>query len=290
MAREILDYSQFVQRESVTKDKDYVWNQEYFYAQCGFCPFCQKATRNPLRDIWRAGASGDYVGGSIAIWRCACGWWEVLESDGSVFFGDDRFEHTLSSAVLKKFGRSSLGEPLHALRSEVLARTDLLYSIEPKKMEQFVASIMEGLYDCDVRVCGRSHDGGIDLVLLNGESPTLVQVKRRHEGAKSESVAQIRHLLGSTLLKGGNRCAFVTTADHFSREARSAAAEAVKKNIVSSFELIDRNRLLEMLNLTTIEAGHHWQKVLRKIARYGNNRSELGHELRRGKEPGKDAW
>lgn len=266
MAREILDYSEFIQRKATTED--HVWSQEYFYAQRGFCPFCQKITNSPLRDSWRAGASGDYLGGSAYIWCCACGWWEVLESDGGVFFGDVSFEHTLSSAVLRKFGRSSLGESLHALRVEVLSCTELLYSMEPKKMELFVASVMEGVYDCDVHVCGRSHDGGVDLVLLNSETPTFVQVKRRHEGIKSESVFQVRHLLGATLLKGGSSCAFVTTADHFSREARRAATEAIKRTIVKSYELIDRKRFIEMLRLATPEPKDHWRRVLKKAGRY----------------------
>ncbi len=267
MAREVLDYAQFVQRTGTTIT-DHRWSEEYFHAQRGFCPFCQKTVSRPLSAHWRRGAPDDYLDGSVYIWNCACGWWELLESDGSWFHGKSNFLHTLSSAVLKKFGESSLGEPLHALRAEVLARKNLLYTIDPKKMEILVASIMEDIYDCDVHVCGRSHDGGVDLVLLNSENPTLVQVKRRHEGAKSESVSQIRHLLGSTLLKGGRRCAFVTTADRFSREARRAATEAIKRDLVESFELVDSNRLLEMLELTVKKPEERWRHALKETERY----------------------
>jgi hypothetical protein len=43
-------------------------------------------------------------------------------------------------------------------------------------MEQ---SVFKDYFDCEVIHCGRSHDGGIDLILISADEPTVIQVKPR---------------------------------------------------------------------------------------------------------------
>lgn len=83
-------------------------------------------------------------------------------------------------------------------------------------MEKLVASIFRKHFLCEMKEVGKSHDGGIDLIMIESENPTIIQVKGRKTSSRTESVKEIRDLLGATLPPGSSNCIFVTTADHFS--------------------------------------------------------------------------
>ena len=85
--------------------------------------------------------------------------------------------------------------------------------------------------DCEIKLVGKSHDGGKDLILLNGENQTFVQVKRRTQANKVEGVSCIRDLIGASIIGEAKACVFVTTANHFSKPAQDAAKKVVEKNI-----------------------------------------------------------
>lgn len=56
---------------------------------------------------------------------------------------------------------------------------------------------------------------------------------------------------------------FVTTANHFSKSAQDAARKVVEKNILDSFELIDYQRFVDMLNLQRENYPRKWESLLR---------------------------
>ena len=129
-------------------------------------------------------------------------------------------------------------------------------------MEELAAHVLSEFYNCEVSICGKSHDGGIDLLMIESDSPCIIQVKRRLTPQKVETVSEIRQLLGVTLLEGSKSCMFVTTADHFSPMAKSTASLALTKNLVDKFELIDVHRFLEIFHLVTSSPQPYWASLI----------------------------
>lgn len=54
---------------------------------------------------------------------------------------------------------------------------------------------------------------GKDLILLDGEKQTFIQVKRRTQAQKVEPVSSIRDLIGASVIGDADACVFVTTAE-----------------------------------------------------------------------------
>jgi hypothetical protein len=185
-----------------------------------------------------------------------------MESYEADYLGDFATWGDLNAAILRQFEEHSPNIPLESLRKELLARPELLYDIHSKKMEELAAAVLSEHYDCSVEVCGKSHDGGFDLLLVDGDSPWIGQVKRRMTSDKVESVDEIRKLLGVALLRDASGCVFVTTARRFSREALFEAMLAVTKGIVSRFELFDVDRFLSVLRLYRETHVEHWKQVV----------------------------
>jgi restriction endonuclease Mrr len=131
-------------------------------------------------------------------------------------------------------------------------------------MEKLVQSVFREHYSCDVEHVGRSHDGGIDLILVNADSPTVVQVKRRKSLDHIEGVAGIREFLGATILQNGKNCIYVSTSKKFSEPAIEAAQQAIKVGAVESYELFDFDRFCDVLKLTTEVDPAPWKSYLRK--------------------------
>lgn len=151
--------------------------------------------------------------------------------------------------VLKLLEALGTEVTVHAIRKTLRTSPDVLHYIHHKKMEELVASVISEVYfDTPVTVCGRSRDGGIDMVLDPAETPIAVQVKRRTKPGSVEGVAPVREFLGACLLRGFTQCLYVTSAMQFSRMARREAERAVAMQLVERFDLIERDRLLALLD------------------------------------------
>jgi restriction system protein len=268
----ILDYSHFVRyygSYGLNSPKEN--NRELFFEKRGFCPFCkcrfEAIHANSLIDVrtlkdieWHK---------SEDVWECEkCGWWEYsfysyMNDDSGLEANYKDWELTVNSAILREFETGSNSIPIEILRSYISKSKDDIFHIHHKKMEELVASIFKNHYDCEVQIVGKSNDGGVDLILIHSDEPTIVQVKRRTDRSKTESVKEIRDLIGATLLAGSRKCIFVTTADHFSESAIKARDSALTKSIVESFELYDFNSFISMLNLYKTHQDRPWLKMLK---------------------------
>ena len=265
----ILDYSQYVKEEGTNGIINYNWVEntlDKLKAKRGYCPFCKKKIVNKVYQ-----KSNNKIDWCSAIEyetviQCPdCGWWEhsyVFESDD---IGDGLRATTLelTQAILKKYELDSKKIPIEVLNNYITQYPDKIYGINDKKMEELVASVFRDFVDCDVHVVGKSHDGGKDLVLLDGDKQTFIQVKRRTQAQKVEPVSSIRELIGATILGEADACVFVTTANHFSKPAQDAAKKVVEKKILSSFELVDYDRFVNMLKLQRKDYPTKWEELLK---------------------------
>jgi hypothetical protein len=188
-----------------------------------------------------------------------CGWWEVEKQHyRDCLDGFDTVSKTLKRAVLKPFREDDPALPLSLLRQELNKRAHLMQEIHPRKMEELVQSILRDCLSCEVHHCGRSGDEGIDLLVALSDAPMAIQVKRRTNAKQAESVNPVREFLGALVVKGIAKGMFVTSADRFAPAAHKFAKEAVERNAVTQFDLINGNRLLEMLRLVETEHREHW--------------------------------
>lgn len=136
---------------------------------------------------------------------------------------------------------------------------DLYHSVDPTYLEKLVGRIFaaSGHYS-EVTHVGRPDDGGIDLVLVDdGESTWLVQVKRRESAKASESVQTIRNLLGAMVLSDSKAGIVVSTADHFTQRALEASSRAGSKGY--RVDLIDKHALDLMLSQNLLYAP--WKNI-----------------------------
>ena len=130
-------------------------------------------------------------------------------------------------------------------------------------MERLVQSVFRDFFLCDVKLVGKSHDGGKDLIMIDSGVKTFVQVKRRMVKNKVESVEEIRDLLGAAYSEDVRSCVFVSTADHYSPEAQKLANKMVEVRKFDRFDLIDCKQFIEMLKLTRKDYPEVWQTLLR---------------------------
>lgn len=267
----ILDYSEYVLREGsrgVMNFETQENNVDAFYAETGVCPFCKIKIEN---DIFKKSLHHPEIfEGSFreieTVTQCpACGWWEHVYGNSSDAISEGvRFsEIKIHTSVLKKYDDSSKIVPIKALNDYILKNPEKIYGIHHKKMEELTQSIFREHYSCDVELVGKSHDGGKDLILVNSDNPTIIQVKRRTRKDKTESVSSIRELLGATLINKAKSCIFVTTADHFSKMAVKEANIAKELKYVEDFELIDYHRFIDMMQLKKATEEIAWEKLIR---------------------------
>ncbi|MCB1676989.1 MAG: restriction endonuclease, partial [Halioglobus sp.] len=152
--------------------------------------------------------------------------------------------------------------PVSTLRRELSRKPEIAYNLHPTKFEKLVGSILKDHFDCEVKHIGRSHDGGIDLILIRSNTDIVIQVKRRKSAIATEGVAVIRDLIGAMAIKDKRQGIFVTTANKFSREAQKAVAAVVNNKKVDKIELIDYSKLINILQLVRNKTERPWEKLI----------------------------
>lgn len=265
----ILDYSQYIKytgEDGIVNFKDVNNTLDKLKEIRGICPFCKEKIENRIyykqnnKITWCSAIEYESV-----VQCTRCGWWEHSYS----FSSDDideglRASSTeLTQAILRTYPIASENVPVDVLNRYIAQNPERIYGINDKKMEELVASVFKDFIDCEIKLVGKSHDGGKDLILLNGEEQIFVQVKRRMQADKVESVSCIRDLIGASILEDAKACIFVTTADHFSKYAQDAAKKVVEKKILESFDLIDYKRFVAMLKLQREKYPKEWEELLR---------------------------
>ncbi len=249
----ILDYTNYLTETGAYGMNTPTFNRDLFFHAWNKCKYCH----SELESIHSKGLvdtktlEGVNWHKSEGVIKCKkCGWWQHKFHSymGGEFWGFKDWQLDINSAILRSFEVSSNEIPILSLRTYLTQQNEKIFEIHHRKMEELVASVFREYFACEVKIVGKSSDGGIDLILIISDNPILVQVKRRKTKNKTESVKEVRDLLGATLLEGAKNCAFVTTADHFSPQAITAARKAISNNLVDTFELFDCNKFFDALN------------------------------------------
>lgn len=218
------------------------------------CPYC----RTPLRQGHTAieatnrilRAQDDLarpVRLSEELRLCAsCGFWRASYSESRGFGGLAR---AYAAGVQRVFPLDAPEAPLRELFEYLRRKPERLTRINPNRFEKIVGECFRATWGpVEVKYVGGPDDGGIDVVLVMAEgSRWLIQCKRRLALNSSEGVRVVRELLGTLRAEDELRGIVVSTADHFTYQARQLAA---RPNLVGAgyeIKLYDFGLLREML-------------------------------------------
>ncbi|MBL3601863.1 MAG: restriction endonuclease [gamma proteobacterium endosymbiont of Lamellibrachia anaximandri] len=263
----ILDYSEVIEEISPTDlTEDHFppllstnIQAGFFLKNKGYCRYCGIEMLSPINEVEDGGGRYDHV---HRVHQChECSWWWEEEYEDIYIGGGDRLtKERKRFGILKRYDVDDIEIPMNTLRGVLSQDNSLLYHLHPTKFEKLVGSVFRDHLDCEVRHLGRTGDGGIDLLLIQGEKQTVIQVKRRSNKSATEGVAPIRELIGAMILRGNKNGVFVTTANTFSGPAKSAASLAPKKTSdIEKIELVDCGSLIELLNLTMPKISAPWK-------------------------------
>lgn len=175
----------------------------------------------------------------------ACGWWCIVQG---IHYETCRPFITFNWAAgcLRNEQASLSAIAVKEMRQALCACYERRWSIEPRQMEDIVASVFKSS-GCQTRISKQSHDGGIDVFGIDqAGSPFGVQVKRHQNKIRIE---EIRSFLGALLLHGIAQGVFVTTstftsgASRLQQQARFAGIR---------LECIDAQHLFEMIKAAQV--------------------------------------
>lgn len=265
---EVFDYSEYLEdSESSSPASDHPPRDPKLFAKAGWCPFCQVAAKQVADESDERFVSAiDEHGKYRCAWQCKCGWWETRYRDYHYDSGMSWDHRAVRSAILRRYDPSDSEVPIHTLRQALIRHPELIDSVGKNKAEELVGSIFGDNFNCEVRLVGRSGDGGVDLILVLADKEVLVQVKHRDKGShawRAEPVSTVREFLGAIRLAQGRYGILVTTAQRFTAGAVEAATKAITIRDVQQYDLVDGPELFRTLNLTNNKLEEHWQKHLR---------------------------
>lgn len=185
----------------------------------------------------------DEVTPTTFYWACdGCGFFKFAMSN-QVLAGRD-----IDLPFIKEFDSRNEVPSLSQLSVVINQNRDRLYTMDPTRFEVFVGSILRDFYQCEVHHVGRSGDDGIDLIVIVGENPLMVQVKRRTKSHSTEGIEVVKLLFASVFGQGGNSAMVVTTASRFSRPSHTWIANPQLRDLKFQMQLVDVNSLMSMIN------------------------------------------
>lgn len=197
-----------------------------------------------------------------------CKWWTY-----KIEFEDRFTHHSIKTderfyGIIKEFNPNDKQIPINVLTSELKKRPELLYHINPYKLEELCQSILKGVYDCEVIHVGKTGDGGKDLLILNSDSPIVVQVKRRSNPNHIELIDEIRELVGTLYIEDYRKGLFISTAKDFSQGSKKLANELLSNRKVDYFEYINYDKLYSLIKNHSEEKP--WKKIVDPLYSYKN--------------------
>lgn len=270
----ILDYREYITEKACKGLVNYISRETNvaLFDHTSICPFCKTKIENIVYTN-STREYPDWLYGSFDqsedVVQCPkCGWWEYKYRNQSdaIIDGIRASDVEYASAKLRTFDNSSIEVPLEVLRTYLLKRPELIYEIDAHKMEELVRAVFKDfLPDCEVKHFGKTKDGGRDGLLIDSEGKqTLLQVKRRTKADATEGVSPLRELMGVAILEDNLKgCIFVSTANHFSSDAKKYTQQVLNKNIVEKFELINCDEFLSRLDLVQKNVPREWEKLIK---------------------------
>lgn len=247
---------------------------EKFFFKSTTCPFCGTI----LKEVFH-GSQSDSIGTDLymsgEVLECpTCSWWTYKTHFCDSCYSNGSYNaictDTRHYAIAKKFNIDDKAIPLNVLKHELQNHKNLLYDINPYKLEDLCQDILKHYYDCDVLHVGISGDGGKDLIVLDSDEPILVQIKRRHNPNTVELLNGVREFVGTLFIENSRRGIYISTAQRFSKGSKNTIKKVLNERKLDYFEFIDYNKLCSLIDMTPL-AAPKWKEFVKPF--YENPRA-----------------
>ena len=246
------------------KKIDYALPKEYkkFFSKQGFCPFC-KEKLNKVYNNSKTGYFGADLFESIDIWECDCGYWDAFSSfsEEKDYIGKVDAKHWEKRyySIIGNVEDRKKEKAVRQLISELKTDNSKVFKVAAKRFEEIAQYVFSAYFECEVEHVGKSHDGGVDLLIVKSEKPILVQAKRRTKSNAVENVSTVRDFLGAMYIKNNFNGIIVSTAKHFSRPAKKVIESLENENRLEYFELFDFKKFFSVMDSVNISRQRNWE-------------------------------
>jgi HJR/Mrr/RecB family endonuclease len=182
-----------------------------------------------------------------------CGFWRVVSTDGLGSFHTSR-ELSAHRGVAKLFQIDGLDVPLSDLKRFLRQNPAHLAHVNPYAFEDLVADCLRAAFpQCDLVNVGGRHDRGIDIILIQTTGERyLVQIKRRSNIEKNESVDVVRYLNGVIFRENAAKGLVVTTARNYTPDAQQETLVQSDTGVWQSIDLYGFQDIVEWLGLPNV--------------------------------------
>lgn len=267
---ETLDYIEGMHEGYKNNDRTY----SSFFPQNDSCPFCQ---RN-LAKVFSDGIieydpeekdSTKDIHHSVTAKCCQCGWWTVQDMQTP----DAHNLYALSQwvfcwhGILRKFSLNVPSALMNSMHGAIAKHPEVIGEINPRKMEGLVDAVVKDFFPgVECKHCGKSDDGYRDLLLVIGDKPFAIQVRRSRKNGEAESVHLVTHFIGAYLLKNMPHVTlFLSTAENFTEDANASTDTILNRKPVERFEQIARKSFMEILEATKKNLKEPWRRCIPDI-------------------------
>lgn len=224
------------------------------------CRYCSQ----PVRTCWFHERSDDHQELTESyLWYCKnCRFWQAEyyshEEEGS---NPESIDSKRYISKLKEFDSKLPAGCLSEIAQFIRQRPSVLNSYDPKQFEKLIANVLKANHAyADVTHVGKPADGGVDVFLVDSDqNEWLVQVKRRSDPEKAESVGTVRNLLGAMLQQEKKFGMVVSSADHFSHHAEKAISDVEPQGY--TVQLVDKGKVSRLLD--PVLPDRPWLQVLK---------------------------
>lgn len=238
---------------------------EKFFFKDKNCPFCGTSLKEVFIGM-KSGTMGTDLFYERQVFECPkCFWWtyktHFSDSDDSIGSINADYTDTRYYAIAKKFDIADKFLPIDVLKYELQKRKDILYNIDPYKLEELCQDILKGIFDCEVLHVGQTGDGGKDLIVLASDDPILVQIKRRQNPNSVELVKGIREFIGTLFIEDRRSGIYISTAERFSAGAKNTVTNLLNQRKLDYFQFIDYDKLCSLID-TTLPSVPRWKEFV----------------------------
>jgi len=218
------------------------------------CPYCGEALAKP-KELTNVGLHTTTTFYSSVDVCDLCGFWRYA-------FGDTLTGVEWTVPFTRSFQPEAHTPALAELAARAHDSPERLNVLSPLNFELFVGTVLKEHMECDVKHVGGTHDGGIDLLVLDADPPLVVQVKRRRRRDSAEGVEVVKTMFATMFGGGHGRGMVVTSANRFTRGARAWARLPSLSHAGFEIDLVDINRLIDMTRPSERPAQPAWQTAL----------------------------
>ena len=245
--------------------------QRFFYND-KVCPFCGTALKKVFLAFRSIPMGGDLYERGVVLECPNCNWWtykyrfsedaDLIDEVNSICM-DSRYY-----GITKSYNVADKMLPIEVLTDELKKKPEILYDINPYKLEELSQEILQGVYDCKVCHVGKTGDGGIDLIVLESDDPILVQVKRRENPNHVELVKGVREFVGTLFIENKRKGIYISTAKKFSKGSVEVAEKLIENRQLDYFELVDYDKLNSLIK--NVEKKKYWSKLVESFCKQDN--------------------